>query len=213
MTDMTVPDPDPDSVSPVSKRRERTEVRGDDAQLLDAIGGKIRALRMRLRLTLDETAALAGISKPFLSQIERGHAKPSVATLLGIARSLGVSLQYFFDAPRDARFILRGKELSYFGFSGTGNLFARLTRVIDDGLMEALVVRIPAGQQFAEVTTLVGEQFWYVLSGHPRLTLNGKPFEFNPGDAAHYVSTHPHHWENNGHFEAVLMWVGAPSLL
>ncbi|TKC88476.1 helix-turn-helix domain-containing protein [Trinickia terrae] len=205
---MTVPDTGGGSAA-----SERSDARRDAAATLDAIGRKIRALRKRLLLTLDETAALAGISKPFLSQIERGLARPSVATLLGIARALGVSLQYFLDVPRDARFVLRGKEMKYFAFADTGNLFARLTRVVDDGLMEALLVRIPAGREFAEVVTLAGEQFWYVLSGNPTLTLNGKKFVFRPGDATHHDSTDPHGWENTGDVEAVLMWVGTPSLL
>jgi transcriptional regulator with XRE-family HTH domain len=206
--------PDADSPNAAAKRGERNEHNDrDDARLFDAIGGKIRALRKRLLLTLDETASLAGISKPFLSQVERGLARPSVATLLGIARALGVSLQYFFDAPRDARFVLRGGEMRYFGFADTGNLFARLTRNVDDGLIEALLVRIPAGRQFAEVVTVAGEQFWYVISGSPTLTLNGKTFEFRCGDAAHYASTDPHRWDNKGETEAVLMWVGTPSLL
>jgi transcriptional regulator with XRE-family HTH domain len=193
--------------------RSRGNARDGDVRPVDAIGQKIRVLRKRLQMTLDETAARAGISKPFLSQIERGLARPSIATLLGVARSLGVSLQYFFDAPRDARFILRGEHLRYFGFAEAGNQFARLTRVVQDGLIEALLVRIPPGRQFAEVLTLAGEQFWYVLSGTPTLTLNGKVFSFRTGDAAHYDSTEPHGWDNTGADEAVLMWVGTPSLL
>jgi transcriptional regulator with XRE-family HTH domain len=191
----------------------RGDGRDDDARSVEAIGPKIRALRKHLLLTLDETAARAGISKPFLSQVERGRARPSVATLLGIAQALGVSLQYFFDAPRDARFVLRGDQAQFFGFADAGNRFARLTRVVADGGMEALLVRIPAGRRFADVVTVAGEQFWYVLSGTPTLTLNGNAFAFRPGDAAHYDSTDPHSWDNAGADEAVLMWVGTPSLL
>ncbi|MFP3248010.1 MAG: helix-turn-helix transcriptional regulator, partial [Paraburkholderia sp.] len=54
------------------------------------LGSKIRALRQRLKRTLDYTATAAGISKPFLSQVERGLASPSVTSLNGIASELGV---------------------------------------------------------------------------------------------------------------------------
>jgi len=191
----------------------RGEARDDDVRRSDTIGRKIRARRLRLQLTLEETAGRVGISKPFLSQVERGLARPSVATLVGIARALGVTLQYFFDAPRDGRYILRGEQSCYFGFPDAGNRFARLTRVAGDGALDALLVHIPAGTRFAEVGTLAGEQFWYVLSGNPTLTLNGKAYPFRPGDAAHYDSTDPHGWENTGGADAVLMWVGTPSLL
>lgn len=64
-----------------------------------ALGSKIRALRQRLKRTLDDTATAAGISKPFLSQVERGLASPSLTSLAGIAQALGVTVQYFVDTP------------------------------------------------------------------------------------------------------------------
>jgi transcriptional regulator with XRE-family HTH domain len=89
------------------------------------IGSKIRALRQRLKRTLDETATAAGISKPFLSQLERGHATPSITSLVGIARALGVAVQYFFDTPTEARSVCRGEELKFFSFGDSANLFGK----------------------------------------------------------------------------------------
>jgi transcriptional regulator with XRE-family HTH domain len=97
------------------------------AQVAVSIGSKIRALRQRLKRTLDEVATTAGISKPFLSQVERGHATPSITSLVGIARALGVTVQYFVDTPTEGKSVQRGSELRYFGFDGTANLFGRLT--------------------------------------------------------------------------------------
>lgn len=65
------------------------------------LGDKIRALRQSLQRTLEETALAADISKPFLSQVERGLASPSLKSLAGIAKALGVSMQYFVDTPLD----------------------------------------------------------------------------------------------------------------
>ena len=67
-----------------------------------SLGNKIRALRQRLKLTLDETSTIAGISKPFLSQVERGRATPSITSLVRIAKALGVTMQYFIDTPTEA---------------------------------------------------------------------------------------------------------------
>jgi transcriptional regulator with XRE-family HTH domain len=80
----------------------------DKAYVAAITGRRIRTLRQRLRLTLDETAAQAGISKPYLSQVERGHATPSLRALIGIARALGVSLQYFVGTQGEARIINMG---------------------------------------------------------------------------------------------------------
>src|SRR5476649_1919111 len=73
------------------------------AQIAVSIGSKIRALRQRFKRTLDEVATSAGISKPFLSQVERGHATPSITSLVEIARALGVTVQYFVDTPTEGK--------------------------------------------------------------------------------------------------------------
>jgi transcriptional regulator with XRE-family HTH domain len=185
----------------------------DDARAGCVYGSKIRSLRQRMRMTLGETASAAGLSAPFLSQVERGRARPSLASLTAIARALGVSVQYLVDTPREERYIARGQRLEFFSLAEASNQFARLTQVLDGGKMEALLVRMPAGQKFPDITTWAGEQFWYVLSGTVKLTLKDKTFAFGVGDAAHYDSSDAHSWENTGELEATLMCVGSPSML
>ncbi len=65
------------------------------------LGAKIRALRQRLNYTLDRLAACAHLSKPFLSQVERGLAGVSAASLNSIAGALGVEVGYLLDAPEE----------------------------------------------------------------------------------------------------------------
>ena len=198
-------------------RHRKTYERGawidEERSSSTVLGSKIRSLRQRLSLTLDDAATSAGISTPFLSQVERGLARPSVATLISIARVLGVEVQYLLDAPREERYVARGEHLTFFGFADADKRFARLTQVTAGGRMEALLVRIAAGHKLDDIAARAGEQFWYVLSGTVTLTLEGNTYVFREGDSAHYDSTDAHHWENPGEREALLMWVGTPSLL
>lgn len=182
------------------------------AHVAVALGGKVRALRHRLRRTLEEVAKTAGISKPFLSQIERGQATPSITSLVGIANALGVTVQYFIDAPTEAKSVRRGKDLELFGFAGSTNLFGRLTNLSVGSKLEVILVRMPVGQKPSEVTTHAGEEFLYVMSGEISLTLEGTTFVLQAGDTAHYESTVPHAWANTAREEAVLVWVGTPRL-
>ncbi len=57
-----------------------------------AIGQRIQVLRRELGLTLEKLAYESGQSKGYLSDIEHGLARPSVATLKKIADHLGVLL-------------------------------------------------------------------------------------------------------------------------
>jgi len=55
------------------------------------IGGFIRDLRRNARISLRQLAQQAGVSNPYLSQIERGLRKPSAEVLNQLAHALRVS--------------------------------------------------------------------------------------------------------------------------
>ena len=67
----------------------------DNAALAD-LGGFIRDQRRMARLSLRKLSELAGISNPYLSQIERGLRKPSAEILQAIARALRISAETLY---------------------------------------------------------------------------------------------------------------------
>ena len=75
--------------------------------LAKRIGSRIRALRTELGLTLEKLAYEIDAgpsklgSKGYLSDIERGLARPTVATLDAIAERLGVRLFDLFTFPEE----------------------------------------------------------------------------------------------------------------
>jgi transcriptional regulator with XRE-family HTH domain len=58
---------------------------------LSELGEFIREQRVRAQISLRQLAALAGVSNPYLSQIERGLRKPSAEVLQQIASALRIS--------------------------------------------------------------------------------------------------------------------------
>jgi transcriptional regulator with XRE-family HTH domain len=60
------------------------------------LGEFIRDQRRNARLSLRKLSELAGISNPYLSQIERGLRKPSAETLQAIARALRISSETLY---------------------------------------------------------------------------------------------------------------------
>ncbi len=71
-----------------------------DDDLAASIGAAARERRRALGLTQADVAERLGLSVEFYARIERGHALPSVPTLVALIRLLGVS----FDAlVRDGR--------------------------------------------------------------------------------------------------------------
>ena len=63
------------------------------------IGRRLRALREARRLTVAQLAEAAGVSKGFLSRLERDLTSPSVSTLVTLCQVLGASPGDVLDAP------------------------------------------------------------------------------------------------------------------
>ena len=66
------------------------------------LGSRIRSIREGQSRSLRSVAEAAGVSESFLSQVERGVASPSVASLRGIAEALGESIASFFDEREES---------------------------------------------------------------------------------------------------------------
>jgi transcriptional regulator with XRE-family HTH domain len=60
-------------------------------QQLRALGELIRTQRELTRMSLRELAAKAGVSNPYISQLERGMHEPSIRVLRAIASALDTS--------------------------------------------------------------------------------------------------------------------------
>jgi len=63
---------------------------------LDELGGYIRHQRESAALSLRKLAKIAGVSNPYLSQIERGLRKPSAEILQAIAKALEISSETLY---------------------------------------------------------------------------------------------------------------------
>jgi transcriptional regulator with XRE-family HTH domain len=65
-------------------------------QAVDDIGAYIRSQREGAQVSLRQLAKTAGVSNPYLSQIERGLRKPSAEILQQIAKGLRISAEVLY---------------------------------------------------------------------------------------------------------------------
>ncbi len=94
----------------------------DPAERWNELGAFIREQRNTARLSLRRLSELAGISNPYLSQIERGLRRPSAEILQQIAKALRISAETLYvqagildppdGSPDLARQILSDPHLS-----------------------------------------------------------------------------------------------------
>jgi transcriptional regulator with XRE-family HTH domain len=65
-------------------------------QAVDDIGAYIRSQRESAQVSLRQLARMAGVSNPYLSQVERGLRKPSAEILQQIANGLRISAEALY---------------------------------------------------------------------------------------------------------------------
>ena len=74
------------------QREPQPEPRPQEPLWREVLGRRLRVLRQEEQETLSETAARAGISPQYLSEIERGRKEPSSEMIAALAGALGTSL-------------------------------------------------------------------------------------------------------------------------
>ena len=68
----------------------------ESATSSNLVGSFIRAQRQMANLSLRELSAMAEVSNPYLSQVERGLSEPSARVLKSIAQALNLSAEVLF---------------------------------------------------------------------------------------------------------------------
>lgn len=66
-------------------------------ELNRAVGENIKRIRKSKKLSMERTAAIAGVSRSMLGQIERGEANPSVGVVGKLALALKVPAQVLLE--------------------------------------------------------------------------------------------------------------------
>ena len=175
------------------------------------VGERLRSLRIARRRTLRDVAERAGLSESFLSQVERGRASASVASLRRIADGLGVSIADLFQpsGPTQPR-VLRRDERPTLAFGILGRKMLLTQRPLHQ--LEVFVGEIdPGGSTGAELYAHGdSEELFVVLSGTVRLELGDGVHELDTGDSIGYWSSTPHRISNAGDDTAEVMWIISP---
>lgn len=89
--------------------RPRSKTAGEAMDTKIHIGVRVKAARQARGLTQEQLADMVGKSVETVSNIERGAMLTGIDTLQRIARSLDVSISYFFEGADDARQVGRGR--------------------------------------------------------------------------------------------------------
>lgn len=158
------------------------------------IGVRIRFMRRQRAMSLEELAGAAGLTKSFLSKLERGLSVPSIATALKLAASFGVSVGALLGEEEGSETvcIVRKGERRAFMRAGSGYNYEMLAAPKRLKSMEPFVMRPPFEFQNDRLFDHVGEEFILVLSGAIEVEFPNRRVKLKAGDSLYFDSHLPH---------------------
>lgn len=171
---------------------------------LNAIGEKIKRVRLDKKFSLDQVANETGHSLDYLKAIESGEKIPPVGDLLQIARALEIESGFFLkeqEANLEERVEAYTKRTDNYAYT-------TLTPGAENKHLKAFKVRVEPHKDHGGVGYLhEGEEFNYVLSGNVEVVVGDHVNKLGPGDSLHFNSGIQHQLRNVGDAPAELIVV------
>lgn len=176
------------------------------------IGAQLRAARLAARMTMAEVAEQAGLTKGFVSKLERDLANVSVASLIRLCDALGVSVGSLFQTPKGE--VVRRDTRPQINFGGRKMTEYLLTPSGEKRLQAILSEIEPGGGSGAEAYSLPADvEFVFVLSGQLEVTVAGRQITLAQGDAFTFPADTRHTFRaapQSGRTQ--VLWVVSPAL-
>jgi len=175
------------------------------------IGDKIKHLRTKKGLTLEDLASRSELSKGFLSQLERNLTSPSVSTLEDILEALGTNLGEFFkETSADEKIVFKAAD--FYVSEKENHTIKWIVPNAQKHSMEPILLELPEGGRSFEMAPTAGEEFAYVLDGAITLCCDDKQFALKKGETFYLKCNTFHHIENARRTPAKVLWVSNPPL-
>jgi transcriptional regulator with XRE-family HTH domain len=176
------------------------------------IGAQLRAARLAARMSMAEVAEKAGLTKGFVSKLERDLVNVSVASLIRLCDALGVSVGSLFQASRGE--VVRRGAYPPINFGGQ-KISEYLLTPSSEKRMQAILSDIqPGGGSGDDPYSLPADvEFVFVLAGELEMTVGGEKVTLGPGDAFTFPATTDRTFRAaSGQEPTQVLWVFAPAL-
>jgi transcriptional regulator with XRE-family HTH domain len=168
-----------------------------------SIARNIKTLRIKKGMSLEELAKLTGLTRGYLSKIERSHRAPPLSTLNRIAVTLGMQLSFFLqedtEKVKDSKMVIIRKDQGRRVVT-KGTLYGYEYEAIAYNKpgknMEPFIIRPATGKE--GIFKHEGEEFMYVLEGTHEFKYNGKKYILKKGDSVYFDSGVPHSGKSLG---------------
>ena len=198
------------------------------------LGKKIRAERQKRQLTLEKFSARTGLSKSFLSQIERGNTEPSITSLKKIASEFGYSVVNLFadengtesnwgyqngitshpvkkPTYRNEVSVVRSNKRKRLALPGSNVVYDLLTPDMKRQL-EVMYMKVKAGENSGNEPMIdsPGEKLCIVMKGVLEISVGNESYRLAEGDTIYYPAHVAHSWQAIEGDTIEVIWILTP---
>ncbi len=198
------------------------------------LGRTIREERQNRQLTLEKFSKMTGLSKSFLSQVERGITEPSITSLKKIAKQFGFSVVNLFRngnnlnsaweyhnvvkpyAEKSTNYVekaevVRADKRKRFVLPGSKVMYDLLTPDMNRQL-EVMFMRVSEGENSGAEPMLdpPGEKVGLVLKGSIEVSVGNEIYQLKEGDSIYYPANIPHSWHALEGDSIEVVWILTP---
>ncbi|WP_406379171.1 cupin domain-containing protein [Streptomyces sp. NBC_01618] len=176
------------------------------------IGQHLRRERLQRGLTLEQLAEKTGLSRSYLSNVEREVNSPTINTLRTIVDALGTTLSRLFHAvDREYRVLTRPHERVELTRAGVQGITYTLLNPNRMGSLEMMMLEVAPGASSGDNPhTHAGEEVGLLLRGELDYWIDDACYRLQPGDCVSFDSSAPHRYHNPGTVPAVCVWSETP---
>jgi len=157
-------------------------------------------------------ATRSGLSRAYLSRLESGGRHASISVALTLSKLFRVSLASLFESPAPGTLCTIIRAADIVEQSAKGLKYAALSDPARLFNVQPMRVKVSPARHGNEHYHHQGVEWVYVLQGKLRLSIAGKTFDLEQGDAAHFESHLPHRLIARGGSEAEVLVVAAAGL-
>ncbi|GFZ34594.1 transcriptional regulator [Clostridium zeae] len=161
------------------------------------IGNKLKDIRIKRNLSLEEVSRLTNVSKAMLGQIERGQSNPTVSTLWKIATGLKVSFSLFIDEKQDTLKVINQTEIPpIIEDNNRMKLYPIFPFDANKGF-EIFTIELEPGCNHVSTPHNDGvEEYIVVTEGQIELSINDENFILKKGNSIRFTANKPHTYKN-----------------
>jgi len=162
------------------------------------IGERIREIREKKGLSLEDLSNMTGFDVDLLANIETKQVQPQLGTVIKLSKALDSAFGRLVSGVGDRLYSVTRKNEQKIVQRSTSQkgrkqiyTYKSLAPEVQGRHMEALIVQLEENID-EEMSIHEGEEFIYVLDGVVALKIAEDTFELEPGDSVYYLSTTPH---------------------